>query len=623
MVYFGKHCVDYSLRPVFMIIQAGVSCNWTSDSQHFLLEHFDTIYIAPSHIYHSVLLFLPSSSWLYKCYSAELSPAVKVVKGLPAEWGSCSRTVSFDYIPSTLSYWRNNIAVGLRGKDIITINAITGSHTAVLSGHTLAVNSLTFSSDGKSLVSGSNDRTVKLWDVQTGGVVKTFYGHTGFVWSVSISSDCTRIASGSIDRTIHLWDIQTGDSYCIIKQQAVVDYVCFSPMDPWHLLSVSDKKVWQWDMSGHQIQIPLTHGGRHAALSLDGTQFVSSNEGVVTVQNSDSGVTVAEFQISDSVLNCCFSPDGRLVAVSHRHTAYVWNIASSDPHLVETLIGHTYNITSLVFSSSSSLISASLDQSVKFWQIGASSTAPVGTDTKSMPLTTAPIEFITLRAKDGVTITNDSDGMVRIWDISTGLCKASFQGPATSCRMGDVQLIDGRLIFVWYTYQEIHIQDVERGKLLWAVGGDIPDVEDLRISGDGSKVFCLDRSLIQAWSIQTGEVIGKVEVGGSSLVSGTLTVVGSRVWVYHRESGYKGWDFGTLGLPPVQLSDVPMFHLNDTMVWDISLSRIKDTVTGKVLFQLSGRFANPVDVQCHNCHLFASYIYGEVLVLDINHILLQ
>ena len=620
MVYFGKHCVDYSLRPEFMIIQAEVSCNWTSDSQHILLEHFGTIHSTPSHIYHSVLPFLPPSSWLCKCYNAELSPTVKVVKGLPAEWGSCSHTVSLDHVPLALSYWGNIIVIGDAYGDIITINAITGSQTAVFSGHTDEVNTLTFSSDGKSLASGSDDRTVKLWDVQTGGVVKTFYGHTGCVLSVDISSDCTRIASGSLDGIIHLWDIQTGEYY-VIKQQASVHHVCFSPIDYWHLLSISDDKVLEWDISGHQIL--LAYSGSHVAFSLDGTQFVLCNGRVVTVQNSNSRATVAEFYTAKNTGHCCFSPDGRLVAVTIDSTAYIWDITNSDPHLVETFSGHTNAISSLVFSSPSSLISASDDRSIKFWQIGTSSTTLAETNPESTPPTAAPIESITLQAKDGITITNDSDGMVRVWDISTGLCKASFQTPAKNYNERDVQLIDGRLIFVWSQYSKVSVQDVEKGKLLWEVDGLVSGSEDLMISGDGSKVFCLDKSFIQALSIQTGEVVGKVEVEGSLVFVGSLTVVSSRVWVHYPGSEYQGWDFGTLGSSPVQLSDVPTFHLNDTMVWDISQSRIEDTVTGKVVFQLSGRFADAVDVQCHGCHLFASYISGEVLVLDINHILLQ
>ena len=57
-------------------------------------------------------------------------------------------------------------------------------------------------SDGKLLASGSDDNTVKFWDIQTGGVIKTFHGHTHWVVSVSISADCTRIVSGSWDEKV-------------------------------------------------------------------------------------------------------------------------------------------------------------------------------------------------------------------------------------------------------------------------------------------------------------------------------------------------------------------------------------------------------------------------------------
>jgi len=236
-----------------MVFQVGVVSKWTNDSQRLLLEHFDAIRDSPSYIYHSALPFTPSSSWLCKCYTTDLSLTVKVVKGLPAEWGICSRTVLLETFTRTLSYWNNTIAIGSEPGNIIIIDVITGSQTAVLSGHMKEVNSLMFSLDGTSLVSGSDDHTVKLWDIQTGGVVKTFSGHTRLVWSVSISADCTTIASGSGDKTIHLWDIQTGECYHTIKQCDIVNHVSFSPTNPQHLMSICNDKLWQWDTDSHQI----------------------------------------------------------------------------------------------------------------------------------------------------------------------------------------------------------------------------------------------------------------------------------------------------------------------------------------------------------------------------------
>ena len=186
------------------------------DSQRFILDCFDVIFGSPSRLYH-YLPFSPSSSWLRECYSSELSRALKVVGGLPAEWGMCSRTVSgFNGDLFALACWKDTIAIGWAARSITILDAITGARTAVLPGHTGGVRSLSFSSDGALLVSGSEDETVKLWDTQTGGVVKTFDGRAGSVLSVSISPDCKTIASGVCDGTIHIWDLQTGERLRIV-----------------------------------------------------------------------------------------------------------------------------------------------------------------------------------------------------------------------------------------------------------------------------------------------------------------------------------------------------------------------------------------------------------------------
>jgi len=119
-----------------------------------------------------------------------------VIKGPSTRWGTCFRTVLLHPIPQALTCWKDTIALSI-DTHIITIDAITGSRIAALPGS--EVLSLTFSPDGTSLVSGSYDKTIKLWDIQTGGVVRTFKGHTGPVSSISISPDCTTLASGSYE----------------------------------------------------------------------------------------------------------------------------------------------------------------------------------------------------------------------------------------------------------------------------------------------------------------------------------------------------------------------------------------------------------------------------------------
>ena len=609
------------------LVQGDSICKWADDSQRLILEHFDTINNSPSQIYCSALPLSPSSSWLPTCYTPELLQGPKVVKGAEAEWGRCFRTVSTLAIREMdFSSWNNTIAAGSESGKIIILSAITGSQVAVLSGHTNCVVSLAFSLDGRSLVSGSCDKTVKLWDMQTGGNVKTFHGHIGWVYSVSISEDFIRIASGSGDWTIRLWDIQTGECLHTIYQQAYVSYVTFSPLNPQHIFSISGGKIWECNIDGHQI--PSTYDGSYIIFSPDHAQFALCNGNDVTVQNSYSRAIVAKLHVADGTEYYCFSPDGRFIAAAAGKSIYVWDITSHNPHLVEPFISYPYHITSLVFSSLSSLVSTSMDRSVKFWKIGALSTDKVTTNAQSAPLSSAVIKSISLQVRDGIAVSSDSAGVVKTWDISNGICKAFFQTPAgNSWTRRDAKLIDNRLIFVWYDDDKIHIWETEKGKLLQTLNA--PELCDLRISGDGSKIICLSERFIKAWSMWTWEPVCKIKLdllGG--LYLDFLCTDSPRIWACSMdEPVQKGWDFGTPSSFPVSFDPStgrPHLDFISNAWWKTgSPPWIEDAVTGKRVFRLSGKYAMPNDVQWDGRFLVTGYKSGEVLIFDFYHILSQ
>ena len=457
--------------------------------------------------------------------------------------------------------------------------------------------------------------TVKLWDMQTGGIVKTFFGHINKVRSVSISAGCTRIASGSNDKTIRLWDIQTGECCHTIQQRQVVYQVMFSPKDPQHLTSISCGKVWQWDGSGCQIRPPF--GGSHVTFSSDGSQFVSCLGKTITVHNSSSGTTITHFQVADDSQRCCFSPDNKIVAVAVGRTTYCWDITTSKPQLVETFIGHTQMITSLVFSSFTALVSASQDKSVRFWQTRAQSTDPPITSPKPMSLPSALIESVTLQSKEGIAITSDSEGIIKTWDTSTGICKTSFQTPAKDSYRRDTQLVNGKVVFVWCTNRKMHVWDTEKGELLQEVKVPSYNIQDLRISGDGSRFFGLYVSSIWAWSLQTGEVMGRMEIGHCRS-SGSLIVDGSKVWACWPGSNPKGWDFG-IDSAPMELPNIST-PPSPSRLWDPEQARIKHPSSGEAVFQLSGRFLKPVYVQCDDAYLVSGYQSGEILIFDLTNV---
>ena len=555
-----------------------------------------------------------------------------MVKGLPVKWGACSHTIQPGYI-TALICWKDLITVGLTD-NIKIFHAATGICKSTLSGHSGSVNSLTISLDGMLLGSGSHDNTIKLWDIQTGGVVKTFYCHSdgacynphyGWISSLSISPDCNMIASGCSDGTIHLWDIQTGCcSHVIDGHKYSVTSVSFHPTNPQLLISTSYDNIQQWDINGHRTG--PTYNGHQVVFSIDGSCFLSWGGSVARVQNSDSGAVIVELQASsDSFQYCCLSPDKKFVAGSAGVTTYIWDITSSDPYLIETFITPDC-IWFLTFSSS--LIFLSEDGSINFWQINAPLTDPVTTNSELVPLASASIKSVTLHTNDGIVISSDSAGVVRTWDILTGFCKSSFYIPVqpftlkygtSDSRLVDSRLVDGRLILAWYTGSIINIWDAEKVEFLQTM--EVPHngygASQLRISGDGSKVFLI-YTQIRAWSIWTGEVAG--EVGFEDWVGHTI-VDGSKVCAYNRSSQFQWWDFGVTGSNPILSLNTPLDRLHLDFSWQgTSPSRIRDTVTGQEVFWLSGRYAKPSDVQWDGQYLVVGYDSGEVLIMDFTHV---
>ena len=99
------------------------------------------------------------------------------------------------------------LASGSYDKTIRLWDTVTGEHKGALTGHEWEVNSVAFSPDGNTLASGSADGTIRLWEAMTGAHKETFTGYTRVVRSIAFSPDGTTLASGSADGTVLLWEL--------------------------------------------------------------------------------------------------------------------------------------------------------------------------------------------------------------------------------------------------------------------------------------------------------------------------------------------------------------------------------------------------------------------------------
>ncbi|MDE0636005.1 MAG: T9SS type A sorting domain-containing protein [Candidatus Poribacteria bacterium] len=177
-----------------------------------------------------------------------------------------------------------------------------------LDGHTDSVNSVDFSYHSRTLASGSDDHTVRLWDVITDTLIDTFKGHTDEVHSVKFSPDASILASGSKDGTIILWDVGTGELLTSLTGHPEgVNNVAFS-VDGKTLASSGwwyDNTVYLWDVAtGQRKDVLYGHTGSvyDIAFSPDGKTLASgSTDGTVLLWNFTSETSDGTSKLAEDV----------------------------------------------------------------------------------------------------------------------------------------------------------------------------------------------------------------------------------------------------------------------------------------------------------------------------------
>ncbi len=248
-----------------------------------------------------------------------------------------------------------------------------------LSGHNALISRVVWSPDGNKLASSSFDRTIKLWDVDTGECFQTLEGHTGRVREVSWSPNGQFIASGSDDKTIRIWEVATGRLYYIIPMMGVCFTIVWSPdsqvlaaggmRDDWSILfwSIPDKKrLIPGGLEGHYGQINTL------ALSSNLILASGSHDNTIRLWKKETDKLIAKSRgilkgHSSGVFSVTWSPDGKVLASgSYDRTIRIWNPQTGQTLFV--LEGHTGSVNCVKFSYDGKLLaSKSSDGTVRLW----------------------------------------------------------------------------------------------------------------------------------------------------------------------------------------------------------------------------------------------------------------
>ncbi|MEH2313869.1 MAG: hypothetical protein V7K35_21285 [Nostoc sp.] len=255
-----------------------------------------------------------------------------------------------------------------------------------LQGHSSYVNCVSFNPDGKTLASGSDDKTIKLWDVTTEGQIRTLQGHSFNVHSVAFSPDGKTLASSS--KSIKLWNVTTGGQIRALQGHSFnVHSVAFSPDGKTLASGSDDTTIKLWDVTtGVQIRTFQAHSDwvRSVAFSPDGKTLASgSHDKTIKLWDVTTGAQIHTLQGHfNYVYSVAFSPDGKTLASgSHDKTIKLWDVSTARE--IYTLKGHSSYVNSVAFSPDGKILaSGSDDKTINIWQLASSSNTATSSSTK-------------------------------------------------------------------------------------------------------------------------------------------------------------------------------------------------------------------------------------------------
>ncbi|MEG4485601.1 serine/threonine-protein kinase [Microcoleus sp. D2_18a_B4] len=265
-------------------------------------------------------------------------------------------------------------------------------HTLV--GHSNAVTSVAFSPDGATLASGSEDKTIEMWKLETGRRWYTLTGHSDWVTCVAFSPDGATLASGGRDKMIHIWDLNKGKWwYALAGHSDRVSAVAFS-RDGQVLASGSrDKTVQLWNLNkGRRMSALTGHaGGVEAVAFSSGGEFLASG-------SRDKTVQLWDWQNGRSI--CTLAEHGDWVR------AIVFAAISSISPPSQGGAG-----------GGSVLATGSRDGTAKLWRVDAQGR---GTLLRSMRDNSGDVLCVALSPDGRVLATGSRDGTIYLWDAGTG-----------------------------------------------------------------------------------------------------------------------------------------------------------------------------------------------------------
>ncbi len=455
--------------------------------------------------------------------------------------------------------WVASIAISPDGKRIISgsvdktvkvWDSATGAELMTLCGHSDKVWSVAFSPNGKRIVSGSDDKTIKIWDAATGVELMTLRGHGRGISLVTFRPDGKCIVSGSADNTIKVWNTANGAEVMTLRGHKFgVTSVAFSPDGKRIASGSGDKTIKIWDAAtGAELMTIRGYGYWYGyihpmsiAFSPDGKRIISGCEGDKTIKVWDSA-TGAELMTlrghGNWVDSIAFSPDGkRIISGSGDNTIKVWDAATGAELM--TLRGHGDWVASIAISPDGKrIVSGSGDKTIKVWD------AAIRADAVTLSGQGFPVLSIAFSPDSKRIVSGSGDRTVKVWDAATGDELMTLRGHDNGVEDA-LFSPDGKRIISGSYDNTIKVWDAATGDELMTLLGHYW-VYSIDISPDGRRIISggADRT-IKVWDSASGDELTTLRGHKECVKSVAFSPDGKRIVSGSNDKTIKIWDAAT------------------------------------------------------------------------------
>jgi WD40 repeat protein len=460
--------------------------------------------------------------------------------------------------------WVTSVAVTSNGRYVVSgsydhtlkVWDLSGREAVrTLEGHTGVVKCLSVTPDGRRAVSASADKTLKVWDLSAGKAVFTLEGHTGEVTSLRVTPDGRRAVSASVDNTLKLWDLSTGipirtmdlDRHCVFSMAVTPDGQ--------HAVSPSqDNTLKVWDLSigkavrtldghtNHVSDVAVTPDGQHA-VSVSGHNGhntikvwdLSTGEAVDTMEGHSRPLFgVYRF----GVYRVAVTPDGQHAVSAQDDTIELWNLSTGRAML--TLEGHTDRVLGIaVTPDGQHVVSASQDNTLKVWDLNS------GRTVTSLNGHTGEIYCVAVTPDGEHAVSARADDTIEVCDLKTEKAVRRLKGH-TDGVLGVAVTPDGRhavsaskdkTLRVWKLSTEKSVHTL-RGHTDWVAGVAVTPNGQHAVSGSW------DRTL-KLWDLTSGQLVRTLRGHTDGVLGVAVTPDGRQAVSASLGGTLKVWDLST------------------------------------------------------------------------------